>query len=373
VTPALSPSPWPALAVVLLTALSACGGGGGHVGVIKAGVPVYEVPVNDNGIAVEAVARAPGRGPIILHGGGTMSEAIRQLIVSYSGPAPSLCVIDSADEANTPIYRLFDDFAGVRLVMLDLEAADVARPEVISALRGCTGYFFGGGSPQRLSEIMRPGGRDSPALVEIRHRFERAGALVSGSSAGAMIASQLALCECGAKSSVIAVTEGRLFTAPGFDFIGRNLLIDAHFFRRGLLGRHMFALARHGIPVGVGIDEEGAVFVPGDGEDWRVLNGGRVAIIRPPDGATAAELSGFGYSVLFPGDRFDPVSGEVAVSAKRTPTSVELAASAADDVSDESGAIRYVFRDTPRTRRFIREGSARIETILDREVSVAPL
>ena len=57
---------------------------------------------------------------------------------------------------------------------------------MVAALRDCTGFFFGGGAPQRLSETFRPRGHDTPALAAIRERFERHGAVVAGSSAGAM-------------------------------------------------------------------------------------------------------------------------------------------------------------------------------------------
>ncbi|MGH6933885.1 MAG: hypothetical protein ACREEE_15805, partial [Dongiaceae bacterium] len=166
-----------ACAIGIAVLLAGCAGGG--VRVIDAGDSIYEIPVGNTGVAVEPIAQVNGRGNLILHGGGAMSEALRKLIVAHAGPAPHLCLIDSADEERAKIYRLFDDFAGVRLTVLDLESGDVARPEVLAALRDCTGYFFGGGAPQRMSEIMRPGGRDSFALGEIRRRFERDGAVVS--------------------------------------------------------------------------------------------------------------------------------------------------------------------------------------------------
>ncbi len=360
-------------ATVLAVTLSACNAGNNGVRVINASDSIYEVPARESGITVEPIAQANGRGPLILLGGGRISEALRKLITAYAGSAPRLCLIDSADDERAELYRLFDDFSGVRLTVLDLEAGDVARPDVIAALRSCTGYFFGGGAPQRLSTIMRPGGRDSFALIEIRRRFESDGALVAGASAGAMIAGPLTLCECGANSSVQAVMTGELFKAPGFDLLRQNVLIDAHFFERGLLGRHMFALARDRIPVGVGIDEDAAVLVPGDGGPWRVLNGGKVAIVRLPDGADIHDLSGFGYSVLYPGDRFDPVSGTIAVSSNRQPATAVFSATERADFTDESQSIRYEFLSIPETRRYVRDGTATVETILGRRVSVAPL
>ena len=123
-----------------------------------------------------------------------------------------------------------------KLAILDLEPEDVGRPDVLAVLDKCTAYFFGGGDPKRLSTILRPAGKDSPALAAIRRQFEQDGTLVSGISAGAMIAGPITLCECRANSSVHAVRDGNLFKAPGFAFITAPVLIDAHFFAHGLHG-----------------------------------------------------------------------------------------------------------------------------------------
>ena len=181
----------------------------------------------------------------------------------------------------------------VELAILDLETDDVARPEVLALLDKCTAYFFSGGDPKRLSTILRPEGRDTPALALIRRRFEQDGVLVAGSSAGAMIAGPVTLCECGANSSVQAVLNGRLFKAPGFEFISAPVLIDAHFFARGLMGRHLFALARDNLPAGVGIDEDTALLISSDQQTWRVIGRRGAALIYTPPDASMAEARRF--------------------------------------------------------------------------------
>jgi len=359
------------VAALLLLLLGACAGDKSRIGVIDASTSVYDLPERSGGVAVEPVALKAGRGPLILHGGGRFGRDTAAAIVARAGPDPRLCLIDTADAEQGEIYRPFDDFTGVRISVLDLERADVARPDVLEILRACTGYFFGGGAPQRLSEVFRPNGRDTPALAVIRRRFERDGAVVAGSSAGAMIVGPLTLCECGPKSSLLAVASGELFKAPGFDFLAAPILVDAHFFARELLGRHMFALARDRIPVGVGIDEDTTVLVPGDGGPWRVLGGRSVALLRLPADARVDRLSEFGFSILYPGDRFDPLGGKVRVAASRTKIPPENATSK----GLETDGLRYTVVPTASTSYYADAEASppRMETTLDRLVSVEPL
>jgi len=358
-----------ASALLCLLLLAACAGGKSGVRVINASTAVYDVPSKTNGTAVQPIAQRDGRGSLVLHGGGIFRHEIAADIIALAGANPHLCLIDTADNGQGQIYRFFDDFRDVRLSVLNLQPSDTGRPDVLAALRSCTGFFFGGGDPQRLSETFRPRGRDTPALAAIRERFERHGAVVSGSSAGAMVAGPVTLCECGAHSSVLAVTRGELFKAPGFDLLGEAVLIDAHFFARGLLGRHMFALARDRLPVGIGIDEDTAVLVPGDGGPWVVLAGKSVAVVRMPAAARMDSLHHFGISILSPGDRFDPTTNDVRVAAQRQRLSQDGFPMKWPAVE----GIKYTFSTTPDTADYSAVGPKLIETTLNRVVSVDPL
>jgi cyanophycinase len=275
------------------------------------------IAATSSGIAVDPLPGTVGRGELILHGGGRFGRGIGEAIVARAGPSPRLCLIDSADIEDLSIESLFMPFAHLDLAVLDLEPEDVARPDVLALLEECTAYFFGGGDPKRLSTILRPNGEDSPALAAIRRRFEQDGILVAGASAGAMIAGPVTLCECGANSSVHAVLDGQLFKAPGFDFLTAPVLIDAHFFARGLMGRHLFALARDHLPAGVGIDEDTALLISADQQTWRVIGRRAAALIYTPPGATMENLRGFGLALLVPGDEFNPASGRIALRGNR--------------------------------------------------------
>lgn len=279
------------------------------------------IAARTSGVAVAPLPRGAGRGELILHGGGVISREVAEAIVARAGPDPRLCLIETADQGSGMSARLFRRFSGLALTVLSPESEDVAQPAVLAALEACTAYFFGGGDPKRLSTILRPEGQDTPALAVIRRRFEQDGVLVAGSSAGAMIVGPITLCECAANSSVQAVLNGKLFKAPGFDFLSAPVLVDAHFFARGLMGRHLFALARDRLPVGVGIDEDGAVLVSADQKTWRVIGDRRVALLVTPSVVSAERLENFGLALLAPGDEFDPAKGTIVLPDGRRPIS----------------------------------------------------
>jgi cyanophycinase len=304
------------MALLALSLLAACGDVPNEgPRVIVSNGPVYEVPARD-APAVKPIAQHAGRGNLILEGGGFGLDATSELTVAYAGAKPVLCLIDTAEEGKGDPYLRFDKIGGMQMLNLDITARNADDVEVTDALKSCTGYYFNGGNPELLSRNLLRGLDDSPALRIIRDKFERSGAVVSGTSAGAMIVGPVTLCECGASSSVHALTEGRLYEAPGYRFVD-GLLVDAHFFTRGLIGRHLYALADTREPVGVGIDETTAVIVPGDGGLWQVIGESSVALIRSGPKSTVDHLSGFTISLLKAGDRFDPHTGKIVVAPSR--------------------------------------------------------
>lgn len=335
-----------------------------------------------------AAAQAPDRGMLVLEGGGPASSGFAETVVAAMAADGPLCVITTAMDGMAQSAET-GRFAGrgVPVQILDIDAGSIADRTVLARLDGCGGYYFTGGDPELLSEVWRPRGRPTEALRVVRRRYEEDGAVISGSSAGAMIVGEVTLCECGAQSSVQALLENRLFEADGFGLVD-DVLVDAHFFARGLLGRHLWQMIRRGQAVGVGIDEATAVVVPGDGGPWRVAGDRGVALIRmvESDGSGPAR---FRISLLAPGDRFVPATGDVEVAAERRPLAAAPqpgvpALDVADifarnavplllvDLADEpasraigraaGGAIKLVFEEVPETRAF---SDGRHTTVLD--------
>lgn len=316
---------------------------------------------------------AGGPGLLLLHGGGTISADDMAPLVAAAGKNPLICLIETALEGQGDSRPLFEDYDGVRLKVFDIQGPKAYRSDVVERLSACDGYFINGGDPKRLSETFRADGNETPALRVIRRRHE-SGAPIGGTSAGAMIVGPATLCECGANSSLAALLEDTLFLSPGFGLVD-GVLIDAHFFARGLLGRHAEALARTGIGVGIGLDEGAAVLVPGDGTPWEVQGRGAVAVIEGP--TSAGTLAGFRLTLLWPGDKFDPRTGEFMIDSSRRPLTPAVAAplpaideafadgeilrlleafaeSTANEATADAagGAIRLVFRRTSETAAY---------------------
>jgi cyanophycinase len=283
--------------------------------VIVSSGPVYEVPARD-APPVKPLLQPAGRGTMVLEGGGVYLEQASELTVALAGPKPVLCLIDTAAKGGGDPYLKFDKIGGFRMLTVNVTAANAQQVRVIEALESCSGYFFNGGNPLLLSTAFRPNAEDSRALKVIRQRYSQKGAVIAGTSAGAMIVGDLTLCECGSDSSVEALSQGKLFEAPGYAFV-HGVLIDAHFFARGLLGRHLYALADTREPLGVGIDESTAVIVPGDGAPWKVIGDSSVALIRRGKLSSVDHLRDFTISLLNAGDSFDPATGRIIVAPGR--------------------------------------------------------
>jgi cyanophycinase-like exopeptidase len=304
-----------AILIAAILFLGACGPSNDNVRVIESAGPVFEVKAR-GGTAIKPVAQSPGRGTLVLEGGGSYLDAVSELTVAYAGPKPVLCLIDTAADGKGDPYDRFDAYEGVDMLTLNITPDTADDPKVLEALNHCTGYYFNGGNPELLSKGLIAGGKDSPALAVIRKHFDQAGAVVAGTSAGAMIAGPVTLCECSAKSSIAALTKGVLYQAQAYHFSG-DVLIEAHFFTKGLIGRDLYALAKNRSPASVGIDETTAVVVPGDGGLWRIIGSSSVAFIQRGPGASVEKLKGFTLSLLNAGDRFDPLTGHVAMSPDR--------------------------------------------------------
>ena len=309
-------------AVALLAvaiALASCGSPPTDDGlrIIVSSGPVYEVPTRDAPPA-KPVPQTAGRGTLILEGGGDYLDEASEMTVALAGTKPVVCLIDPGSKGGGDAYHKFDSIGGFKMLTVNLTATSSQQARVLEALESCTGYFINTGDPIVLSSALRPNAADSSALKIIRRRFEQNGAVIAGTGTGTMIVGDLTLCDCGGESSVEALTQGTIFEAPGYVFV-HGVLIDAHFFTRGLIGRHLYALADTKEPVGVGIDESTAVIVPGNGGLWRVIGQSSVALIRRGNAVNVKHLEDFTLSLLNDGDSFDPVTGRIVVSPKRKP------------------------------------------------------
>ncbi|NNM06385.1 MAG: cyanophycinase [Gemmatimonadetes bacterium] len=274
----------------------------------------------------------PSRGRLVIIGGGLQAEntAVYQAILDgRSGDGP-ICVFPTAsaepqESMESAVSRIgavggAGSALGVFLTVDNPE--DALLPETVETIESCSGFYFSGGQQRRIVSVFRPGEGDAPAYDALVRRFE-AGAVVSGSSAGAAIMSDPMI---GGGGSVDALHYGirweedaeGVLLEKGLGFL-ENPLVDQHSLARGRWARLLTAvLGTEAYTFGTGIDENTALVVEGDSA-WVVGDAG-VAFFDTRDAVRAEEgvgASGIIVSLLGPGDRLDLSTGRVRFNGEK--------------------------------------------------------
>lgn len=152
------------------------------------------------------------------------------------------------------------------------EAIDALNPsEQIAAINRCQGFFFAGGDQSRITQAWL----GNPALAALRQQHAR-GAILAGTSAGTAIMWPQMIAGGSSLGAWLAQDEP-LVIKPGLGFW--PWLTDQHFSERGRWGRLAKALQLTGLPLGVGIDEDTALWVNPNGA-WQVLGRGGVTVLQ---------------------------------------------------------------------------------------------
>jgi cyanophycinase len=221
------------------------------------------------------------RGWIVPIGGAENKENDRRVLARFvevsGGAKADIVVIPTASRLNEtgPRYeKLFGELGAARVSVMDFDTRrDCHEANRLQRLEEASGIFFTGGNQLRLTTLL--GG--TPIATMIRRR-NAAGATVGGTSAGASILSEHMIAFGDEGSSVIS---GSVRLAPGLGLTNR-FVIDQHFRQRDRLGRLITALAYNPFAVGIGLDEDTAVFI-GPDETLEVVGSGGVTIVDASD------------------------------------------------------------------------------------------
>ncbi len=217
---------------------------------------------------------------ILIAIGGAEDKTRERVILRYfletaGGSDASIVVLATASEVPDTGDRYADLFLALRAENVEVlkietrEDAIEAGPEAHDLLEYATGLFITGGSQLKLSSAL--GGTEIAATIRRRHA---AGMVVAGTSAGASLLSEhmIALGDSGSTPR-----RRQVHLAKGLG-LTPDLVIDQHFRRRDRLGRLLTALSYNPAPLGVGIDEDTAAIISGDGE-LSVLGAGAVMVV----------------------------------------------------------------------------------------------
>jgi cyanophycinase len=273
------------------------------------------------------VAEGAARGWIVPIGGAENKEndrrILRRFVEASGGEAADIVVIPTASKMHEtgPRYEaLFRELGAARVAVMDFDTRrDCQEPNRLQRLEEATGIFFTGGNQLRLTALL--GGTPVAQLIRKRNA---SGVTVGGTSAGASILSEHMIAFGDEGSSVIA---GSVRLAPGLGLTNR-FVIDQHFRERDRLGRLITALAYNPFAIGIGLDEDTAVFI-GPDEVLEVEGTAGVTVVDASDVSFSSADSvsdgqpvailGLKVHVLVAGATFD-LNARTASAAKLIPT-----------------------------------------------------
>lgn len=226
---------------------------------------------------------APARKPGLLMAIGGAEDKLRERVIlrafmeAAGGPNANLVVLATASElaeTGDRYARLFESLGADTVEVLRIrsreDALDAQKGSgVLDLLDFASGLFITGGSQLRIATAL--GGTDIAAAIRRRHAE---GMVAAGTSAGAAILSEhmISMGDSGAtpRRRLVQMAKG-LGLAP-------DLVIDQHFRQRDRLGRLATALSYNPGPLGIGVDEDTAAVIDGDGV-LRVLGSGAVTVL----------------------------------------------------------------------------------------------
>jgi len=261
--------------------------------------------------AVGVAAQNP-QGHLVLIGGGERPrEAMEKFVELAGGLSALILLLPTASEDPDYIQSLLKSFVkdygcrNVRLLNVH-QPPDALRQDYEELVNRAGGIFFSGGDQTRIVKALK----DSPLLSAIRNAYQR-GAVIGGTSAGTACMSPLMIT---GEGNFDVVQKAAVELWPGLGFFPKAIL-DQHFLARRRFNRLLSVVLENPELLGVGIDEDTAVWLRPDGT-FQVLGKSNVLVIdaanaqlalRPGEDKKARLFSAHHLRlfVLAPGERFD--------------------------------------------------------------------
>jgi len=262
-------------------------------------------------------AQAAGKGHLVLVGGGDKPLAAMMKFIELAGgpDAPIIVIPTASTEPDTSQY--YRDYFGKELGCTNVQVleiwkkADAERPDYVDLAGRARGIFFGGGDQIRILNALE----GTPVLDAIRTSPEQ-GPVVRGTPAGTACQSRIMLT---GEGDFNLIQSQAVETWNGLGFLDDGIVVDQHFVARRRSNRLVSVILEHPDRLGVGIDEDTAVWFRPDGR-FTVIGANSVMIfdarhstLRRRGLDTGRELlgvSGMRVDILLDGDSYDFKTGK---------------------------------------------------------------
>jgi cyanophycinase len=271
--------------------------------------------------AASAVAAGkPAHGHLMLIGGGEKPRAAMMKFIELAGgkDAPIVVIPTASEEPDTIEYytNLFmKDYGSTDVVVLPIKTPeDANKPELVAASKRARGIFFGGGDQVRIIKALA----GTPVLAALREAY-RNGAVVGGTSAGLACQSEIMIT---GEGDFKVIQTRSVEVMEGLGFVRNDVIVDQHFIARQRQNRLISLLLEHPDHLGVGVDEDTAIWVRPD-DTFVVIGTGSVMVLDPrgatiqhragpKEGKELLGVHGMRLQILLPGEVFDMAKRKVA-------------------------------------------------------------
>ena len=274
-------------------------------------------------------AETPRHGHLMLIGGGDKPRAAMEKFVELAGgkDAPIVVIPTASEEADTHEYYMnlfMKDYGSTDVVVLPIKTpADANKPELVAAAKRARGVFFSGGDQVRILNALA----GTPVFEALREAF-RSGAVVGGTSAGTACQSEIMIT---GEGDFKVIQSNSVEVRDGLGFLRSDVIVDQHFMARQRQNRLLTLLLEHPDHLGVGVDEDTAIWVRPD-DTFQVIGARSVMVFDPSGasiqrspGASGKELlgiHGMRMHIVLPGEEFNmvqrkPVKAAPAKAASR--------------------------------------------------------
>lgn len=198
---------------------------------------------------------------------------LQELVARAGGPGANILIIATAaenQEQTGELYREVFGEMGASCEVLEIHhRREADSSSALKRVADAQAVFFTGGDQLRLTATLGGTGLD-----EALHAAHAAGLIIAGTSAGASMMSATMIVGGDGDESP---KKNTVTMSPGMGFL-REVVVDQHFAQRGRINRLLAAVAQNPHILGVGIDEDTAIWVP-VGPVFEVLGNQTVTIV----------------------------------------------------------------------------------------------
>lgn len=205
--------------------------------------------------------KRPGFGGLLIIGGHedkTGEKVILRFLAKKIGKSGKVVIVTIASDFPRSVFdeyeRVFRAIGVRHIHHLAVDSREEAKQDAkVAILKDADAVFFTGGDQLKITSKLG----DTPVFTRI-HEIHSAGGLIAGTSAGASVMTETMLVSgSGSESQRIDST---MKLAPGFGLLP-DVIVDQHFAERGRISRLISAVAQNPRILGIGIDEDSAIFV----------------------------------------------------------------------------------------------------------------